>query len=72
MVDGEELAESGPQLRGELRAPVTYDGGRNAKSLNPALELCGCAVGGGDGGEQKSFWPPCSPVNHGKQVGETG
>ncbi len=65
----EESAKGSPYCRGKLGTPVAGDCRWQPKPLHPSREECGCAVGGGSGGDWYSFRPPCGPVHDCKQVG---
>jgi hypothetical protein len=72
MGDVEEGAQCRPQGGSELWTPVAGDGCREAKPLNPSMKETGCAVGGGHSGQRYRFRPAGSPVQDGKEIGETG
>jgi len=66
--DVEGVAEVRPEGRGELRATIRSDDGRDAETSNPVVDEGVCAVGGGGRGERYRVWPASGAVDDGEKV----
>ena len=67
MADAKQLAEGRPERAGELSSSITRYCVRNPEPLDPPMEECESAVGGGGGRQRNCFRPAGSSVDYCKK-----